>query len=427
MGFWNRLFGSKPAPPTPPVSPPPTPPVSPPPPPPAPPPAPRFDLSSYRQKLRDANIMNRLSALDELEKHGNPFDFFGDQSALLGIRTAMVNDNIAVRIQAGFVLGRLTDTLGAEWVKPFSSDDKAAQDQAVRSFNVLSAYHAAAIPELVEVVLTDNHMAAVAYAVEGLCRIASKAAVVSVLAVEPARTSSDRYLLQALDSLNVAAVAGVLGLEAALDTRMPTARQDVQTALSMVAPFREQILGLGWALHPKSERDAQNPAPPDPEELARAVDGLKSDRADVRSALVLMLAMKGARAVAPHVRRVAEMLKDENAEVRKSTALALGSMGRFAALAVPALRAALQDKDNGVKQQVAKTLGAIGSPAGQVVAELGTHAENQFLDAEFRSAARDAIHRIGDTFQGEIPPPPSLVGPGDLVNPFGRRSDPFRF
>ena len=373
--------------------------ATPPPPPPAPPPAsapapakPGLKLSVIREKLADENIMVRMGAVTELEENGTP-------DALPGIREAMLNDHIAVRIQAGYALGRLTELIAPKWAKPLQGGPHEVQVKAVRQLDHLAVLHAAAVPELVEVVLTDQHLAAITFAVTGLCMIGQKAALGSVLSIDVLRAEGfESGLMEQVERLNAAGVAGILGLQAALGCPVVTARQDVENTLRTIAPFRDRLLQLGWLLHPKQEGAGNDPPPTDPAEVARTVADLSSPRADLRSSYALWLAMRDPVIVAPHVRRIAEMLtKDPEPEVRSAAALALGALGRFAALGVLGLRSALRDPDAGVRAKVALSLGAVGPAAGLAVPALNAAATAD-PSAEVREAARRAAQRLGPTF-----------------------------
>lgn len=91
------------------------------------------------------------------------------------------------------------------------------------------------------------------------------------------------------------------------------------------------------------------------------VDALK--HADARVRLSGLAGLSGTPEAAPHVETIARLLKDVAPPVRRAAAQVLGSLGKDAQKAAPALAAALKDSDPAVKQFAAKALVDIG-PAG---------------------------------------------------------------
>ncbi|MFN1208730.1 HEAT repeat domain-containing protein, partial [Enterococcus lactis] len=83
--------------------------------------------------------------------------------------------------------------------------------------------------------------------------------------------------------------------------------------------------------------------------------------------------------------------KDKSPTTRKAAAVALGDIGADARGAVPALRAALRDEDNGVRWSVAEALGHIGPGAEDAVADLA----EALRDPAIRVMAADALGGIG--------------------------------
>jgi HEAT repeat protein len=68
-------------------------------------------------------------------------------------------------------------------------------------------------------------------------------------------------------------------------------------------------------------------------------------------------------------------------------------MGGEAGQAIPALAAALEDTDAGVRQEAAKALGALGAPARPAVPSLQKSLTDP--DAAVRSEAARALQKIG--------------------------------
>jgi len=350
-------------------------------------------MELLRQKLADDNIMIRLDAVTELEQDGTP-------EALPGLRVAMRNDSIAVRIQSGYALGKVTEAIVPGWAKPFQGSPKPAQFKAVRKLDSLAAMQAAAIPELVHTVLTDNHMAAVAIAVTGLCMIGQKGAMIAVLTTDLLRGASDEEFNEnyaAIDRLNAAGIAAIQGLEHASLCRSDNARQDVQNTLRTISRFRDQIMRLGWLFHPKRSGEGQDPPETNLQEVADAVTRLSTAEGDLRSNYALWLALRDPVIVGPYVPGIAQALRDPEASVRVSVALALGALGRYASLAVLPLREACEDSVARVRVEAARALGRIGIAAGLSVEKLNQMAK-QDPDSDVREAARDAVERIGPAF-----------------------------
>jgi hypothetical protein len=100
-------------------------------------------------------------------------------------------------------------------------------------------------------------------------------------------------------------------------------------------------------------------------------------------------AVSGAAAENDAVADYAKALKSKNAAVRKQVALALGEMGAQARAAVPALRAALLDPDEGVQAAAAAALEKI-SPAPAKPAD----PEAARKDPDSRQAERDELARL---------------------------------
>jgi HEAT repeat protein len=69
-------------------------------------------------------------------------------------------------------------------------------------------------------------------------------------------------------------------------------------------------------------------------------------------------------AAAPAVAGLAGLLRDPSPDLRRVAAAALGQVGLAARKAVAELRAAREDQDNAVREQVAATLKKLELPAG---------------------------------------------------------------
>jgi HEAT repeat protein len=92
------------------------------------------------------------------------------------------------------------------------------------------------------------------------------------------------------------------------------------------------------------------------------------------------------------VARLAQLLRDPNADVRASAAESLGLAGREATAAIPALVAALQDENAEVRALAAQALGNLGSQAKTAAEPLRKLLEDP--DAGVRAAAQAALEKI---------------------------------
>ncbi|GAX43555.1 WD-40 repeat-containing protein [Tolypothrix sp. NIES-4075] len=96
-------------------------------------------------------------------------------------------------------------------------------------------------------------------------------------------------------------------------------------------------------------------------------------------------------------------LKNNDTNVRRTAASALGSIGSEATSAVPALIEALKDSDANVRQSAASALGNIGSDAKAAIPAL-TQAQNNDSDANVRQSATYALANINYSNPSLIPP-----------------------
>jgi len=96
------------------------------------------------------------------------------------------------------------------------------------------------------------------------------------------------------------------------------------------------------------------PVPADPT-LLTLIDALKDPDAEVRQSLAIALANAGESAVEPLIK----ILADPSREKRSGAAYALGQIGPPAKSALPSLMTALQDKDLIVRRQVAYAISRI--------------------------------------------------------------------
>ena len=124
------------------------------------------------------------------------------------------------------------------------------------------------------------------------------------------------------------------------------------------------------------------------ERTAALANALRDKDAEVRAAAAISL---GDHADAGAVAPLASALSDKNDFVRAQAARALGVNGRAAVQTVPALMALLtKDEDNEVKRQAAAALGQIGDRSSLPALERATRDKDPYL----AQAASDAIRLI---------------------------------
>jgi HEAT repeat protein len=125
------------------------------------------------------------------------------------------------------------------------------------------------------------------------------------------------------------------------------------------------------------------------DERTTALAGALRDKdAEVRAAAAISL---GDHADAGAIAPLASALSDKNAFVRGRAARALGVNGRAAVQTVPALITLLaKDEDNEVKRQAAGALGQLGDRSALAALERATHDKDPYLG----QAASDAIRLI---------------------------------
>ncbi len=141
-------------------------------------------------------------------------------------------------------------------------------------------------------------------------------------------------------------------------------------------------------------------------------DGLEDKKAANRVAALVALGDLGR--IPGGVRLVEQSLDDKDGDVRKQAALALGAMR--ARVAIPRLRAALEDKDAGVAFAAAQSLCALGDRAGRSLLMQVLAGERPATDGLLDSEMREVHHRLQN--------PKGLMamgaekGAGALLGPF---------
>lgn len=139
-------------------------------------------------------------------------------------------------------------------------------------------------------------------------------------------------------------------------------------------------------------------AGPSSAEVRKLIERLGDSEDLERVEAAMELAMYG-QAATPAIPALVEMLKDSESEVRMAAAIALGGIGAEADMraAVPALVIALQDPSAVVRAEAAMALGQIGlfgSEAAPAVRALRKALEDQ--DELVRDAAEEALDLIGE-------------------------------
>ncbi|TAE93187.1 MAG: HEAT repeat domain-containing protein [Oscillatoriales cyanobacterium] len=131
---------------------------------------------------------------------------------------------------------------------------------------------------------------------------------------------------------------------------------------------------------------------------------LKDSDANVRSSTASALGIIGAEAKTA-VPQLIPLLQDSDANVRSSTAYALGSIGAEFKTAVPQLIPLLQDSDANVRSSTTSALGSIGAEAKAAVPQLIPLLIPllQDSDANVRSSTASALGIIGAKAKTAVP------------------------
>jgi hypothetical protein len=145
-------------------------------------------------------------------------------------------------------------------------------------------------------------------------------------------------------------------------------------------------------------------APADLEHLARSLAGGAAPPGIQNCIFFLLEQTDGTRARIAHdlglnrtvgaIPALILILHDENPEVRKEAAYALGEMGPAAARAVPTLRDTLRDPAGEVRREAAGALSRVGPPAWSALSDLADTMEGD-ADPWVRDAASFAVQQIG--------------------------------
>lgn len=143
---------------------------------------------------------------------------------------------------------------------------------------------------------------------------------------------------------------------------------------------------------------APAPLPPDVD-VSEFVKQLKDDDPEVRRAAARALGEKGpgARAAVP---ALAAALKDKDLFVRRFSAQALGEIGPEAKSAIPALAGALND---GRKEVVAAAAGALGKMGPDGVTTLTDIAKDKKRDVALRRRSVEALGMLGKDAKASVP------------------------
>ena len=120
--------------------------------------------------------------------------------------------------------------------------------------------------------------------------------------------------------------------------------------------------------------------------ILKLIDRLKSQKHWVRLRTVFVLGSLGRKAQ-PAIPALVDALKDVSVPVRETAAFALGKLGDEAKTAIPALLKALLDEDSGVRQQAATALGKLASDQAISALKQATRDSNDSV----RKAANHAI------------------------------------
>jgi HEAT repeat protein len=273
----------------------------------------------------------------------------------------------AALMEIGMEIGPAAAEAVAPLVATLGDRDRTVRAIAAVALGEIHSSPERAVPALAKA-LRDEEGEVRRAASSALTRF-GKAGLPSLLAAlkdrNPAVRSAAALVLGQPDCEEKAVVKPLL---AALDDREVEVRQAAAVALEDVAlKGSAQVRPLDEAI-------------PD---LAR---GLKDP--DIRSEAALALARMGGKAVPTLVRALA----DQDEDVRKAVAGALGSVGPKGRVAVPALIERLKDRSHDVRTCAVEALGSIGPAAKEAVPALG----RAMKDRDFRKPAVEALGRIGE-------------------------------
>ena len=224
----------------------------------------------------------------------------------------------------------------------------------------------------------------------------AKAAVPALAQVLKDDDSSIRTAAaRALGNIGTAAVPALLKALQNDDARVRAASV---TGLGQISPNAVSALGEIGA-------DAKAAVP-------ALVAAFKDASNELRTTIVAVLKAIGPVAVPILTRSLGDQ---ENASgVRQGVAMALGTFGRQAKTAVPALEKALKDRGPYVRGAAADALGKIGPAAMHAVPALRALLDDPFVLV--RQAARKAIVRIDP--RAKLEPPPSVQPPVEQEDVF---------
>jgi HEAT repeat protein len=109
------------------------------------------------------------------------------------------------------------------------------------------------------------------------------------------------------------------------------------------------------------------------------------------------------------IQRVVELTRSPDSELRQEAAESLGRVCKDAAVGVPVLRIALQDRDEGVGREASRALGWFGEPAAPAVPEL-LALLHRGESAYTKTTILYALGSIGPAAKEAIPPLIALLG-----------------
>jgi HEAT repeat protein len=217
---------------------------------------------------------------------------------------------------------------------------------------------------------------------------------------------------RALGRIGLTAHVALPALVRALGDKDEAVRKAAREALGKIGdPNRGDVADLSAALKEPSQ-----------EVRTFALQGLLSIELDAKTAATVyaavvkdpdramrLQAVRGLGKVGPKQRQVAlpallEALRDSDAEVRKVATEAMVALGPAAAGDVPALRAALKERNNPpeLRAQAAKSLGGLGAGARAAVPELTDALRSP--DVIVRRAAAGALAQVGTAAKDALVP-----------------------
>jgi hypothetical protein len=272
-----------------------------------------------------------------------------------------------LRVNATLALGRMGKAIVPDLVKGMNDSSSDVRFYAVWAVGLIGPDAAEQAGDAVLRHLEDSRQDVRRKAAESLGRMAPAVPDAVPALADTLGDSSEDVQKAAADALARYGKPGAKALLEALDKHPALRRQLVQAlgkmrgeaddvAPALVALLRQQGKngkpdGLRWELSQAIVGLGKSAVPP-------LAEGINDADPQTRAACLEVLAQMGADAAAALV----DALQSEHADVRRSAAQHLGGLGVGDNLVIIALQAALQDRDNQVRQNATFALRRLGHP-----------------------------------------------------------------